>query len=573
MTAPHVGVWLITLGFITKRQLLAAMEQAKAAGDSLEQALIAGHALPSEELSGALALQEDLSRSATLKDLPLPAEVLGLVPTGFAVREHVLPLRACGRRLIVAHAQAAGRGPDQRMMDQLGTMTGLLVHGIAFNPDDLAAALSHHYAQDATRQVVERAVAKSVPTAGASPALREALEVKVAADSDAPVIDLVNKILAQAVQRRASDVHIRPTHKGLTVKLRLDGVMQPLMELPAELGQPVVARLKVMAEMNIAERRRPQDGRCSISIGGARFDLRVASINSHWGEMIVMRILRPLSMGAGYGELGLGGDSLARWQRITQAPNGLILVTGPTGSGKTSTLYTTLTQFDRSERNILTVEDPVEYPVPGIGQIQVMPSVGLTFAAALRTLLRLDPDVILVGEIRDHETLEVALEAAQTGHLVLSTMHTNDAVAAVGRMIEMGAPRHQVAATLVGVLAQRLVRRSCVHCLKPAALTGDERAFLRLAADDEHAHLRQAVGCDICDGIGYLGRIALYEVLEVDATFADAISAGDSPHALWRRALGAGMETLIDDGRAKALANQTTAQEVLRVVGPRSRGQ
>ena len=573
MTPPHLGVWLITLGFITKRQLLTAMEQAKAGGESLEQALIAGHALPSEELVGALALQDDLARAAVLRELPLPPEVLGLVPAGFAVREQVLPMRACGRRLIVAHAQHAGRGPDQRVMDQVGSLTGLLVHGIAFQPEDLALAIGHHYAQDATRNVVERAVAKASPGAGAAPALREALEVKVAGDADAPVVELVNKILSQAVQRRASDIHIRPTHKGLGVKLRLDGVMQPLMELPAELAPQVVARLKVMAEMNIAERRRPQDGRCSISIAGSRFDLRVASINSHWGEMIVIRILRPLSMGAGYSELGLGSESLTRWQRVTQAPNGLILVTGPTGSGKTSTLYTTLSQFDRSERNILTVEDPVEYPVPGIGQIQVMPAVGLTFATALRTLLRLDPDVILVGEIRDHETLEVALEAAQTGHLVLSTMHTNDAVAAVGRMIEMGAPRHQVAATLVGVLAQRLVRRSCVHCLRPATLTSDERTFLRLAADDDHAGLKMGVGCDLCDGIGYLGRIALYEVLEVNADFADAISAGGSPHALWRLALEGGMATLLDDGRAKAMANQTTAHEVLRVVGPRARGQ
>jgi type IV pilus assembly protein PilB len=404
-------------------------------------------------------------------------------------------------------------------------------------------------------------------------AVKEATDVTAtpgAGEGDAPVIELVNRILAQAVQKGASDLHIRPTPKGVSVKLRQDGVMQPLMELPKEIETSVISRLKIMADLNIAERRRPQDGRCSIQVDGKPIDLRVACIASHWGEMMVLRILRPMNVPNGFTSLGFRAPERERWERIVKAPNGLILVTGPTGSGKTSTLYATLNQFDKTEKNLLTVEDPVEYPVAGIGQIQIASKVGLTFAAALRSILRLDPDVILVGEIRDHETLEIALEAALTGHLVLSTLHTNDAVSAISRMAEMGAPRHQIAATVVGVLAQRLVRKNCPHCVKPLAPTVEERDFLGIGDDD--VLLRRGVGCDLCDGIGYKGRMGVYEVLEVSGELADAITGGASTLDLWRLARAGGMGTLLEDGKAKVLEGHTTCQEIQRVIGFREKG-
>jgi general secretion pathway protein E len=326
-----------------------------------------------------------------------------------------------------------------------------------------------------------------------------------------------------------------------------------------------------MADLNIAERRRPQDGRFSIQVAGTPVDLRAACIASHWGEMMVMRLLRPMNIPQGFTSLGMWGQPLERWQRMVKAPNGLILVTGPTGSGKTSTLYATLNQFDRTERNILTAEDPVEYPVSGIGQIQVAPKVGLTFASALRSMLRLDPDVILVGEIRDKETLDIALEAAMTGHLVLSTLHTNDAVSAIGRMIEMGAAPHMVAATLVGVLAQRLVRRACPHCSQAVPASPTELSFLGQPEDAEDVSLVVGTGCPACNGIGYKGRLAVYEVLEMDGDLAEQVNEHASTQALWRTARLAGMATMLDDGKSKVLAHQTSVAELQRVLGARER--
>jgi type II secretory ATPase GspE/PulE/Tfp pilus assembly ATPase PilB-like protein len=397
---------------------------------------------------------------------------------------------------------------------------------------------------------------------------RQLVEVAAPIDgTEAPIIDLVNQILLQAIERGGSDLHLVPSEHTLDVQLRVDGVMQPLMTLPREVAPAVTGRLKIIAELDVSERRRPQDGRCTIRVSGRPVDLRAACIATHWGETLVMRILRPLEVPDGVGSLGLGAEGQVQWNRMIRSPNGLILVTGPTGSGKTSTLYATLGQIDRRERNVITVEDPVEYPLGGMRQIQVAPVAGITFASALRSILRLDPDVILIGEIRDEVTLEIALEAALTGHLVISTLHTNDAVSAVTRMIEMGAPRHQVAASLVGALAQRLVRRICRGCLRERAPTEDEAAFL----GPEARTVAYGVGCDACAGVGFRGRLGVFEILESSAELSDAISGQASTHQLWRLARAEGLETLLEDGRRKVLQGQTTVAEVHRVIGARER--
>lgn len=568
--APHLGIWLVALGFITRRQLTTALDTQRQQGGTIEDVLLQLRTLTQDELDGALALQHDLAGVTLLHELSIPSEVLALLPRAMAIRDQVLPMRRIGHRLIVAHVHGARQDVTQRLFDAVAQATDLMVHGVAFKEDNLEKAVAHFYESAATTGLVSKAVAKA--SSSSRLAVKDAPEVSApaTADGDAPVIELVNRILAQAVQRGASDLHIRPTAKGLSVKLRLDGVMQPLMDLPKELEAAVASRIKVMASLDIAERRRPQDGRCSIQVDGKPIDLRVACIASHWGEMMVLRILRPMNVPNGFQSLGFRQQARECWESIIKAPNGLILVTGPTGSGKTSTLYATLNQFDKTEKNLLTVEDPVEYPVAGIGQIQIASKVGLTFAAALRSILRLDPDVILVGEIRDHETLEIALEAALTGHLVLSTLHTNDAVSAISRMAEMGAPRHQIAATLVGVLAQRLVRKVCPHCVKPVEPTPEERAFLALGQDP--VLLRRGTGCDLCDGVGYKGRMGVYEVLETNAEMADAIVAGQSTLDLWRLARRSGMGTLLEDGKAKVVEGHTTVQEVQRVIGLREKG-
>jgi type IV pilus assembly protein PilB len=565
---------LVALGFITRRQLTQALDAQRQAPDiSIDEVLVQQKYLLQEELDGALRLQTELAGVTNLTDLEIPRDVLELIPRTMAVRDQVLPLRRIGQRLIVAHLQGMRQDLTQRLFDSVAQATDLMVHGLAFNQENLEKALGSFYEVRATSGLVTKAVAVAATTGGARVAVKEATDVTATpgqGESDAPVIELVNRILAQAVQKGASDLHIRPTPKGVSVKLRQDGVMQPLMELPKEIETSVISRLKIMADLNIAERRRPQDGRCSIQVDGKPIDLRVACIASHWGEMMVLRILRPMNVPNGFTSLGFREGERERWERIVKAPNGLILVTGPTGSGKTSTLYATLNQFDKSEKNLLTVEDPVEYPVAGIGQIQIASKVGLTFAAALRSILRLDPDVILVGEIRDHETLEIALEAALTGHLVLSTLHTNDAVSAISRMAEMGAPRHQIAATVVGVLAQRLVRKNCPHCVKDVVPTAEEREFLGVGGQE--VMLRRGIGCDLCDGIGYKGRMGVYEVLEVGGELADAISAGGSTLDLWRLARQHGMSTLLEDGKAKVLEGHTTCQEIQRVIGFREKG-
>ncbi|MDB5099663.1 MAG: putative type secretion system protein HxcR [Cyanobacteria bacterium RYN_339] len=569
--APHLGIWLVALGFITRRQLTLALDAQRQAGTAIDEVLVQQRFLLQDELDGALKLQEDLAGVTALQDLDVPRGVLELLPRTMAMREQVLPLRRIGQRLIVGHIQGMRQDLTQRLFDSVAQATDLMVHGLAFNQETLEKALAFYYEVRATSGLVTKAVAIAANSSGRT-AVKEATDVTAlpVGEGDAPVIELVNRILAQAVQKGASDLHIRPTPKGVSVKLRMDGVMQPLMELPKELEGSVISRIKIMADLNIAERRRPQDGRCSIQVDGKPIDLRVACISSHWGEMMVLRILRSMNVPNGFTSLGFRSQERDRWERAVKAPNGLILVTGPTGSGKTSTLYATLNQFDKTEKNLLTVEDPVEYPVSGIGQIQIAAKVGLTFAAALRSILRLDPDVILVGEIRDHETLEIAMEAALTGHLVLSTLHTNDAVSAISRMAEMGAPRHQIAATVVAVLAQRLVRKNCPHCVKSVTPSLEEREFLGIGDDD--VTLQRGVGCDLCDGIGYKGRMGVYEILEVDAELADAITNGASTLDMWRMARKAGMGTLLEDGKAKVLEGHTTALEIQRVIGLREKG-
>ncbi|HEY9722705.1 MAG TPA: ATPase, T2SS/T4P/T4SS family [Oscillatoriaceae cyanobacterium] len=568
MSTPHIGIWLMTLGFITRRQLTQALDVQAQGQEPLETVLLQQRMLRQEELDGAIALQDELATISHLHDFAVSPEALTLVPRMLATRERLVPLRLIGERLIVAFPR--GQSSQEQVaavLNKQSATAGLLVHGIAFPPESMDKALSHFYDPASAERLVARAVERVIP-GGRPSATKQVVEVATPSDAqEAPIVELVNRVLTQAITMGASDLHLASNDQGLAIQARVDGVMVPMMDLPREVEASVFTRLKLMADLNIAERRRPQDGRMSVQLAGKPVDLRVACISSHWGEIMVLRILRPLNV-AGLTHLGFGAADLEKWQRIIQRPNGLILVTGPTGSGKTSTLYATLNQFDRQENNILTVEDPVEYPVPGIGQIQVLPAIGLTFAAALRSILRLDPDVVLVGEIRDHETLEIALEAAMTGHLVLSTLHTNDAVSAIGRLIEMGAPRHQVAATVVGVLAQRLVRRICPQCRVPAPADAEARAFLGVPADAP-LELARGTGCDHCNQLGYRGMVGVYEVIEVDAPFAELISAGASNLDLWRKAREGGMTTLLDDGKAKVRSQQTTIPEVQRVIGYR----
>lgn len=381
---------------------------------------------------------------------------------------------------------------------------------------------------------------------------------------DAPVIRLINALLMEAVKEGASDVHVETQEKRLFVRFRVDGVLRDMIEPPRALAPLLVSRIKVMAKLDIAERRVPQDGRVTLRIGGHDVDARVSTIPTQHGERVVLRLLEKGSLKLDLSGLGMSERDQAVFGRLLERPHGILLVTGPTGSGKTTTLYTALTRLNDRKRNVMTVEDPIEYELPGVAQTQVNPRTDMTFARGLRAILRQDPDVIMVGEIRDQETAQVAVRSAMTGHFVLSTLHTNSAVGSVTRLIDMGVERYLLAPMVVGLCAQRLVRRLCPHCRRRDVATEADSVLLGGAISPGET-LWRAEGCDQCHGDGYRGRAGLYEVVAVDETFQKLIHDGASEAKIERHAR-ADNPSLLDDGVAKLKAGVTTVEEVARVV-------
>jgi general secretion pathway protein E len=385
--------------------------------------------------------------------------------------------------------------------------------------------------------------------------------------SEAPVIRLVNLILQRAVESRASDVHIEPFEGSLKVRLRIDGILHEIEAPAARSAAAVISRIKIMARLNIAERRLPQDGRIKLRAAGRELDLRVSTVPTLYGESVVMRLLDKESITLDFATLGFEGDVLQRFLNVLELPHGIILVTGPTGSGKSTTLYTALAQLNTPERKIITVEDPVEYQLDGVNQIQVKPQIGLVFASALRSIVRQDPDVIMVGEMRDLETARIAVQSALTGHLVLSTLHTNDAASTINRLLDMGIEDYLLTSTVNGILAQRLVRKLCQHCREEIPVLDELREELHLDryAPAEGVRLFRATGCDACSQTGYRGRLAILEFLEL----TDGVRSLVMRHAISGEietfARGEGMQTMYEDGLRKATRGLTTLDEVLRV--------
>ena len=383
-------------------------------------------------------------------------------------------------------------------------------------------------------------------------------------ENDAPVIRLINALIAEAVKVKASDIHIEPYEKTLSVRLRIDGVLREVLSLPARMTPVLTSRVKVMARLDIAEKRVPQDGRISIALGGKTVDVRVSTLPARFGERVVMRILDKDEARLDLDGLGMPQETLIRLKQTLLRPNGIILVTGPTGSGKTTTLYGALTVLNDPSRNILTVEDPVEYALEGVGQTQINPKVGMTFAAGLRAILRQDPDIVMVGEIRDVETAEIAVQASLTGHLVLSTVHTNSAVGAITRLRDMGVEPFLLSSTVAAVLAQRLVRRLCPSCKEPYQADDAERKLIGATGSDP-VTLYRAVGCGRCNNSGYEGRIGVYELIVVDETMKRMIHDDLSEHKLSDYAF-AKYDSLAQSGFKHASVGTTSVEEVMRVV-------
>ncbi|MGY3128349.1 type IV pilus assembly protein PilB [Agrococcus sp. UYP33] len=491
-----------------------------------------------------------------LTELAVDHAAVARVPSSTARRHTVLPIAIEGRYLVVAMTDPA----DVLAIDDVRQASGMAVQPVVAERPDLLNAIDRFHRADSELNDITSVVEEEERAVEAS-----TFGMADAADEDAPIVRFVNLLVSQAVQDRASDIHIEPGERSVRVRFRVDGVLHEMTGAPKGMQQGIISRLKIMSDIDIAERRRPQDGRMSVMHDGRKIDLRVATLPTVWGEKIVMRILDSGGTKLDLADLGLLQHNFERYEASYRKPYGMILVTGPTGSGKSTTLYTTLHAVSRAEVNVITVEDPVEYRMPGVNQVQVHPKAGLTFAAALRSILRSDPDVVLIGEIRDHETAQIAIEASLTGHLVLSTLHTNDAPSAITRLTEMGIEPFLVGSALDCVVAQRLARRLCDRCKQPD--TRETHHFQALGFDTSTAGgVHRAVGCTHCSGTGYRGRIAIHEVMTVTEEIERMTVARESTSEIARVAASQGMRTLRQDAWLKACAGLTSVDEIVRVI-------
>ena len=543
-----LGDLLVASGLVTKDQLKGALTRQRDSGGRLGEVLVAEGLVSEQDIIAAVAGQMHIGVVDLTQTTPQPA-ALGLLPRDFIVRRRLMPLSLDDNGSLVV---AMTNPLDVISIDEIGMRTKKRVVPII-----------------CTESAFDDAVAIYFSSRGKLKDLRDEGEEGAAgpADIDADIIEIVDALLTDAVGMDASDIHLEPAEESLNVRCRIDGVLHELREFSKDLQAGIISRLKIMGNLNIAERRLPQDGRSSFELSsGEAVDLRLASIPSLYGENITIRILEVSALPPTLGSLGLIGDNLTRYEAALKAPEGGIVIVGPTGSGKSTTLYTTLELIKTPERKVYTVEDPIERKIEGIIQTEVKPAIGLTFAQALRSLVRADPDVIMVGEIRDLETAKMAADSAITGHQVFSTLHTNDASSAVNRLVEMGVPRYLVAAAWRCFVAQRLVRRLCPHCRKETWMT--EAHWLELGlgpAPRKRFKIWEPVGCNKCFGTGYRGRMGLYEVLTVDDDLRDLVATGGSVLEIQRAARAKGVGSLREDGIAKVLEGSTSYLELLRV--------
>jgi len=551
----QLGDILLENGLVSSTQLNTAYEEHQRSGRSLGRVLVEQGVLSEGQLVAALANQIGL-RFVDLSDFSVDGSAVSRVPDSVCRRYTALPIGYEDGKLLVAMADPA----NVFAIDDIRSITGLDVKPAVATRADVIAAINRFHRADGELDDLSMAFTAEDDQDDLS-AVKELVE-------DAPIVKFVNLLISQAVQDRASDIHIEPTERDLRVRYRIDGVLHEVMKSPKSIQAGVISRLKIMAEMNIAERRIPQDGRLSVSVTGKKIDLRVASLPTVWGEKIVMRILDNSTALLKLADLGFADGNYERWSQSFTKPYGMMLVTGPTGSGKSTTLYATLNIVSTPDKNVITVEDPVEYRIPGINQVQTNVKAGLTFASALRSILRSDPDIVLIGEVRDHETAQIAIEAALTGHLVLSTLHTNNAPSAITRLIEMGIEPFLVGTAIDCVLAQRLARRLCPKCKEAYVPTAEALTLARfpLEAGEPLPTLYRPVGCTACSKTGYKGRVALHEVMVVGEAIERLAVEHASAETISRVAIEEGMVTLRQDGLDKVAKGVTSLEEIFRVV-------
>lgn len=526
----RLGDILVENSTITQEQLMDALQYQKENQLRLGDALVKLGFISYESLIEVLEFQLGIPH-VDLYKFNIPQEVINLIPSDIAQRFSVVPLVLHGDRLTLAMKDPL----DVVAMDEVSNITGYEVDPVIASPLEVEKVIDQQYG---IRESVDKVIKNLESTNDIENEMMEIEQLREMVD-DAPIVRVVNSIIEQAIKEGASDIHMEPSASGLVIRFRIDGVLRDIMNSPKHSQAVIISRLKIMADMDIAERRLPQDSRFQTEIKGKAIDVRVSTLPTIHGEKIVLRILDSSSLILDINKLGMEDYNLKRFKKILSNPNGIFLITGPTGCGKTTSLYSILSHFNSRDKNIVTIEDPVEYRLEGINQVNVMPKIGLDFAEGLRSILRQDPDIVMVGEIRDKETADIAIRAALTGHLVLSTLHTNDAPGAINRLLDMGLPPFLVASAVNGVMAQRLVRKICTSC--------------------------QGKGCGKCNHTGFRGRAAIHELLVIDDDLRPAIMNRISSKELKDLAIKKGLITLYKDGLEKVKEGITTEEELLKV--------
>ena len=547
-----LGEMLIEENLITAEQLDKALELQRKQGGKLGDILVSQGLVKAEELAAVLSVQLNVPL-IDLKRHKVQPDALRLIPEDMARKHTLIPLDVVGDSLIVVMADPE----DIRTIEDIKAQARMRIEVALGIPSDIKQAINLNYR---SRGEIDKQVSQFAPPA------EEKVKVTSALIARTPVAQSLDLLIAQAVRDRASDVHLEPQENRLRIRYRIDGILHDMFSLPLTGHAPLVSRVKILAGMDIAEQRRPQDGQFSIEVEGREIDIRTATMETAYGERVTLRILdKSLSLFT-LPELGFLADALKKYRAALNSPFGMMLVGGPTGSGKTTTLYASINQLDANERNILTIEEPIEYRFMDINQTQVNPKAGITFATGLRAIMRHDPDVILVGEIRDKDTATTAVQAALTGHLVLSSIHANDAVSVLFRLIDLGVEPYLISSTLVGIVAQRMVRRICTHCRAPSQPSVEEQIAYEEEMKEQPNTLYSGAGCNLCANTGYRGRTGLFELLVMSEKIRRMLLSNASAGDIKAEALRGGMTTMKRDGMLKVKGGITSVSEVLRSV-------
>ncbi len=563
------GRVLVNAALVTEELLVKAQEQQVKSGRRLTEILVF-LGVNAEAIRQALATRLKIPEIG-LQNHEVEKELVELIPESWVLKHGIVPLERVQNILTLGMVNPF----DIEVVKDIRFKTGLIVRVAVISEAELPGVIEICYGTSALvaevdlDQVLQDIGAEEIEIlAQGHQEEEEEDEFPQGLESEAPVIRLVDRIIQDAVRARATDIHIEPAQSNVHVRYRIDGVLRDILNVPKYVQGPLLSRVKVMGNMDISDKRRPQDGRSKIKMGKRVVDLRISSLPTMYGEKIVIRLLEQKKGVISIGDIGFSPHLVQSIHQLTQHPQGMILCTGPTGSGKTTTLYSILSRLNDGTTNIVTVEDPVEYQVPGINQVQINVKAGMTFATGLRSILRQDPDVVLVGEMRDHETAEIAFHAAQTGHLVLSTLHTNDASSTVTRLLSMGIDPYLIASSVLGILAQRLVRQLCPQCKEPASLDQKLEKWVSKDAKTQAHQVFATKGCKRCRETGYFGRFPISEILEPNDIIRDLIMKGRADREILNVARKAGMKTIFEDGIDRILQGLTTLEEVTRVVAP-----